>query len=64
MKKLMLNKETIASLNSIAMDGIKGGDTKAPTYRTQCPEPPSGCFTICYYTCGDTCTCTNLTLCC
>lgn len=71
MKKLSLNKETIATLNGIQMAGFNGGandpltterskcDTICPTdcLQTWCNTCYDTCGTNCaYYTCDPTCT--------
>ncbi|MGD9707287.1 MAG: class I lanthipeptide [Candidatus Delongbacteria bacterium] len=71
MKKLALNKETIAALNGIQMAGFNGGATlPLTTAPTRCPTTYcvtecdticwltncDTCDTQCYYTCDPTCT--------
>ncbi|MBN2789447.1 MAG: class I lanthipeptide [Candidatus Delongbacteria bacterium] len=58
MKKLKLNKETIANLNSDMMKNLRGGnDSEQPTLYTCRPVNTCGNN----YTCNGYATCTGLT---
>jgi len=56
---LSLNKEIVAKLGSLEMRQVNGGDGEPKTGGTCTVEQ-----TCQYYTCGDTCTCSNISLCC
>ena len=56
-RKLSLNQETVANLNSEKMDAIRGGRTAIDTCHTYCDADPDLSICLCDHTNYVTCYC-------